>query len=115
MYKVRATYLWREDMRFDFDHYFRVHVPLARRQHALGGLQVLRMEIETGATSLLDPAQGRSPLAYSLYFRTLDDIEAFRRYMQSPLTEPLKADVGRYTNCALEWTVSEVRELPPEE
>lgn len=114
MFKIRATYQPREDLKFDYEHYFNVHVPLARQQHALGGLKVLRMEVETESRSLLDSKDITSPLAYSLYFESMEDIEVFRKYLQSPFTEPLREDVANYTNCELVWSFSEVHELPSE-
>ena len=114
MYKIHAIYQPREDGKFDFEHYFKVHVPLARKQHRIGGLNVLRMEVNTECNLLLEPESQYSPLTYSLYFESLEDIEAFREYLKSPVTEPLKEDVPKYTNCELTWTYCEVHELPPE-
>lgn len=110
MFKVRATYLPRSDMRFDLDHYFRVHVPLAKAQ-ADGRVNVRKIDVETGATLLLDPEVQRAPCVFSIYFDTAEDVEAFRRFLLSPATAPMREDVPKYTNCELEWTVCEVTDV----
>ena len=109
MYKVRATYLRDAQSWFDLDYYFREHVPLAQRSTA-GKLNIHRIEVETDETLLLEPATQRSPCVFCLYFETLEDVEAFRRFLQGPDTDALREDVAHYTNCALEWTVCEVKD-----
>jgi hypothetical protein len=110
MYKVRATYLPREGTWFDMDYYLREHVPLARAQTE-GRLNIARIEVEAGTSLLMEPAEARSPCVFSLYFASPEDVEAFRRFLTSADTEPLRRDVPRYTNCELEWTVCEVIEV----
>jgi hypothetical protein len=48
---------------------------------------------------------------FTLYFASPEDVEAFRHFLASANTEPLRRDVPRYTNCELEWTVCEVIEV----
>jgi hypothetical protein len=110
MYKVRATYLPRPGMTFNLDYYFRVHVPLAQQQ-AAGRLNIVKLEIESGATALMNPDQALAPCVFCIYFKGLEDVETFRRFMAGPGTDPMRADVPRYTNCELEWSVCEVREV----
>ena len=110
MYKVRATYLPRPDMTFDLEYYFRVHVPLAGSQTA-GKLNIRRIDVETGATSLLDPGQKGTPCVFCVYFDTEADVERFRKFLRSEQVEPLRDDVPNYTNCELEWTVAKVHEV----
>ena len=110
MYKVRATYLPRPDMQFDLEYYFRVHVPLAKEQ-AAGRLNIVKLEVETGCTALMDPTEELSPCVFCIYFKDHEDVETFRRFMAGPGTDPMRADVPRYTNCELEWSVCEVREV----
>jgi hypothetical protein len=110
MYKVRATYVPRDGMRFDLDYYFRVHVPLARRQ-AAGKLRILKIEVETGAVPLMQPDARLSPCVFCIYLRDRDDVEAFRRFLTSADTDPMRRDVPAYTNCDLEWAVCEVHEV----
>jgi uncharacterized protein (TIGR02118 family) len=108
MYRIRATYLPRPDLVFDLAYYFRVHVPLAQKTTA-GKLKIRRMEVESRAESLLEPGSGGAPCVLCIDLETLDDVAAFRRLLQSDAVQALREDVPRYTNCALEWTVSEVR------
>jgi len=110
MFKVRATYLPRPDMVFDVEYYFRVHVPLAKLQTA-NRVNIRRIDVETGATSLLDTGQKGSPCVFSVYFDSEADVEQFRRFLRSEQVEPLRDDVANYTNCELEWTVSRVHEV----
>jgi uncharacterized protein (TIGR02118 family) len=110
MYKVRATYLPRKDMRFDMDYYLREHVPLAKARTA-GKLNISRIEVEAGATLLMEPGERCSPCVFCLYFASREDVEAFRHFLNSTDTELLRQDVPRYTNCELEWTVCEVNEV----
>ena len=110
MFKVRATYLPRADMRFDMDYYLREHVRLAGQQTA-GKLGISRIEIEMDTRLLMESGVQRAPCVFCLYFASEKDVEAFRRFLVSADTEPLRADVARYTNCELEWTVCEVKEV----
>lgn len=110
MFKVRATYLPRPDMKFDFDYYFRVHVPLAMQQ-GKGRIRILKIEVETGSTSLMEPGERLSPCVFSIYFAEQQDVAEFRDFMRSSGTDPMREDVSRYTNCELEWTVCQVQEF----
>ena len=110
MYKIRATYLPRAEMRFDLEYYHRVHVPLARATTA-GRFNIRAMDVESDAVMLTDATVKRAPCVLSLSFDSLDDVDGFRRLLLSNDVEALRADVPRYTNCDLEWTLSEVREV----
>jgi hypothetical protein len=96
-------------MRFDLEYYFRVHVPLARR-HAPQTPEILKIEVESGTTLLLDGDRRLAPCVFCLYFRDRADVEAFRRFLTGPGTEAMRRDVPNYTNCELEWSVCEVRD-----
>jgi uncharacterized protein (TIGR02118 family) len=109
MYRICATYMARADMHFDLEYYFRVHVPMAKRQTA-GRVRIEKMEVETAVTALMNPADVRSPCVFCIYVQEREDVEAFRRFFTGPATEPLRQDVALYTNCEPEWTVSEVRD-----
>jgi len=110
MYKVRATYLPRDDMEFDLDYYFRVHVPLAQATSA-GKLDIVKMDVETDATVLLSPESRETPCVLSLYFETAEDVEVFRRFLSSDQVDSLRDDVAQYTNCELQWTVAKLHEV----
>ena len=107
MYTVRATYLPRDDMKFDFDYYFREHVKLAKQQTA-GKIDFKRIEIESDAEVLQEPGAKRSPCVFVVYLETLEEVDRFRRFFESPDVIPLAEDVPNYTNCELEWTVARV-------
>lgn len=110
MFKVRATYLPRQDMEFDFEYYFRVHVPLAQRE-GQGRIKPVKIEVETGCETLMAPGEPKSPCVFCIYFAEQQDVEGFRRFLASSGTDPMREDVRNYTNCELEWTVCEVREF----
>ncbi|OGT80652.1 MAG: hypothetical protein A3H91_15265 [Gammaproteobacteria bacterium RIFCSPLOWO2_02_FULL_61_13] len=110
MYRIRATYLPRAGMQFDLEYYFRVHVPLARQTTA-GRLNIRSMEVESNAVLLTDATAKRAPCVLSLSFDSMEDVDAFRRLLLSQDVDALRADVSRYTNCDLEWTLSSVQEV----
>lgn len=109
-YKIRATYLPRPDMTFDMAYYLREHVALARRQTA-GRVPIRRMDVEMGTALLMGSGPAQTPCVFSVYLDTLEDVETFRRFLQSDAVEPLRRDVAQYTDCDLEWTVCEVRDV----
>ena len=109
MYKIRATYLPREDMTFDLEYYFRVHVPLAAaNMHP--GIAVRKVEVESNAEFLLEPGRKVAPCVFTVYLQERKDVDLFREFLQSDGVEPMRADVPKYTNCELEWTVCKVTE-----
>lgn len=107
---VEAMYLYHEGCRFDYDHYMRVHVPLAERQSAAAGLTYTRREIRLEASGLID-SKPKYLLTITYYSTNPDFAEAFRAFMTTPLVEPLVADVAKYTDCAVVWTKGIVRTL----
>ena len=109
MFKIRATYLPRQDMVFDLDYYFRVHVPLAAA-HLDPGIAVQKIEVESDAEFLLEPGRKATPCAFTVYLPDRKTVDRFREFLQSDGVAPMKADVPKYTNCELEWTVCEVTE-----
>ena len=110
MYKVRATYLPRDGMHFDMSYYLREHVALARAKTS-GKLNISRIEVEVNTTLLMEPGTLRTPCVFCLYFADHEDVESFRRFLDSPDTDALREDVPRYTNCEMEWSVCEVLEV----
>lgn len=110
MYKVKATYLPRENMRFDLDYYFKTHVPLAK-ENSSDKLNIVRIDVESEAELLLDPDTKCTPCVFSIYFNNKEDVETFRNVMRSSAIEPMRKDVEQYTNCEIEWTVCEVQEV----
>lgn len=97
-------------MEFDFEYYFRVHVPLAKSQ-ATGKLDILRIEVETRSELLMDPGVKGTPCVFCVYFKSREDVDTFRNFMMSAAVQPMRDDVAKYTNCELEWSVCEVREV----
>ena len=64
MYRVRATYLPRDDMQFDYEYYFREHVALAQKQTS-GKLNIVKIEVETEEELLFE--SGGQVFTLSLY------------------------------------------------
>jgi hypothetical protein len=62
MYSIRATYIPRENMRFDRDYYLENHIPLAQRQLA-GRVRYLQMHAEFDMHVLLDGVDWEIPQA----------------------------------------------------
>jgi len=110
LYKVKATYLPRDSMEFDFEYYFRKHVPLAKSQ-ADAGLNILGIDVESKAELLMQPGVKSSPCIFSIYLEHKRDVDVFREFMASEAVAPMREDVVNYTNCELEWTVCEVTEV----
>lgn len=109
MYRIKATYLPCESMEFDRDYYLDKHVALAHKQLA-GRVQAKKIDVEFNVTSLFDQELVKSPCVFNLYVETSDDVAAFQTFMQSEAADVLKEDVAKYTNCEIEWTVSELVE-----
>ncbi|MDE0755777.1 MAG: hypothetical protein OSB26_14120 [Woeseiaceae bacterium] len=107
MYSIRATYIPRENMRFDRDYYLENHIPLAQRQLA-GRVRYLQMHAEFDMHVLLDGDALRSPCVFVLYVETLEDVSAFNSFRLSSDVVPLREDIDKYTNCVPEWTMAEV-------
>jgi len=105
MYCIRATYIPREDMFFDENHYETRHIPLTRSLLA-GRVNYLRIGAEFNVVLQLEPEVVRSPCVFHLYVETEQDVEAFRCFRLGPDVQPLREDLPRYTNCRNEWTVS---------
>lgn len=110
MYKVQAIYLPRPGMTFDYDYYFAHHVPLARKQNE-GRTNIKKLEVETDVTLLMNEKAVISPLVFSAFFETRDDLDAFRAFLMSEHADPLRADVAKYTNCEIEWRLAELHEV----
>jgi hypothetical protein len=109
MFAIRATYLPCNGMRFDEEHYVRVHLPLAQRLLS-GRVNFVRMHAEFDMRVLMDGAVLRSPCVFALYVPAEADVETFRKFRASADCEPLRQDVPKYTNCKSEWTVARVVE-----
>ena len=109
MYRIRATYLPCESMKFDREYYLENHVALAHQQLA-GKVQAKKIDVEFNVVSLFNQELVKSPCIFNLYVETSDDVAAFQAFMQSEAVQVLKEDVAKYTNCELEWTVSELVE-----
>ena len=107
MYSIRATYIPREDMRFDRNYYVKYHMPLARKQ-LTGRVRYLQMHAEFDMRVLMGGKDLRSPCVFVLHVETKEDVEAFREFCRSPDVVPLREDIEKYTNCIPEWTVAEV-------
>lgn len=110
MYRIRATYLPRDDMKFDHEYYFREHVALAQKQTA-GKVNIKKIEVESEEELLLETGDKCSPLVFILHLETLKDVEQFRQFFQTPDIVPLFEDVPKYTNCEIKWTVSKLHEV----
>jgi uncharacterized protein (TIGR02118 family) len=111
MYKISAAYLAGENAHFDFDYYFRVHVPLAEKQMRLGNVPYVKREVARNGQDLFDPAMPGPVLVLSYYLESKGDVDAFRAFSNTSLVQPLFEDVPNYTNCKLVWSIAEVEEL----
>ena len=109
MYKIRAIYLPCESMEFDRNYYLDKHIALAHKQLA-GKVQAKKIDVEFNVVSLFNQELVKSPCVFNLYVETANDVAAFQAFMQSEAVQVLKEDVAKYTNCELEWTVSELVE-----
>ena len=110
MYRIRATYLPCESMEFNRDYYLANHVALAYKQLA-GNVQAKKIDVEFNVVSLMDQESLQSPCVFNLYVETADDVAAFQAFVQSEAAQPLREDIPKYTNCAVEWTVAELVEV----
>ena len=111
MYKVSAIYHSGDDTFFDLEHYFNVHVPLALKQMALGNLKFIKREIVQNVKDMFDPSKTGPVFIISYILESKQDVEEFVAFMKTDLIQPLIEDVPKYTNCEVEWTISEVEEL----
>lgn len=110
MYRIRATYLPCESMEFNRDYYLDKHIALAHKQLA-GKVQAKKIDVEFNVVSLINQELVKSPCVLNLYVETSDDVAAFQAFIQSKAADVLKEDIAMYTNCEVEWTVSELVEL----
>jgi uncharacterized protein (TIGR02118 family) len=101
---IRASFLYpvTPGARFDFDYYLGRHVPFARR--LLGGLGLVKLEIDRGVSGEERGSEPRWVCAAHLHFETLD---AFYRAMDAAGDE-LGADVPNYTDIAIDVQVSDI-------
>ena len=125
MYKVRAVYtppaeaeLW-----FDNDYYFTVHVPMMQRDFPgkvpFTGVDVetkvetlCRTDVANGVATSATPAVAEliTPLVANIYFGNRDDAYAFADFVTGPDAAGLHADISKYTNCGIHWTVGELHQ-----
>ena len=107
MHCVKIIYPRTADTFFDFDHYFKVHLPLA-----LGAIdsyaEVTRLEVDKGEGGMT----GESDLPYhcicSVYFDNADGCAGFRKLFATPEDgQPVADDIPNYTNTAAEFQFSE--------
>ena len=107
MFTIRATYIPRDDMRFDKEYYVSHHLPLAHKLLA-GRIHYLQMYAEFDTCVLMNGNELRSPGVFVLLVESIDDVENFRAFRSSDDVKPLRDDIINYTNCDSEWTVAEV-------
>ena len=110
MYCAKIIYPKTEATFFDFEHYFKVHLPLA-----LSSIKpyadVKRVEVDKGEGGM----QGIDDMPYhcicSVYFESAEGISGFRRLFANPADgQPVADDIPNYTNSAVEFQFSETVE-----
>ena len=110
MYCAKIIYPRSDSTFFDFDHYFKVHLPLA-----LSSIKpyadVVKLEVDKGEGGM----QGSEDMPYhcicSVYFDTAEGISGFRRlFANTEDGQPLAEDIQNYTNSPVEFQFSETIE-----
>lgn len=110
MYKIRAAYLSGKNTYFDKRYYLDKHVPLANK-HLDGKFPVEKIDLEWDVALLPEKGALKSHCVFNLYVRSIEEVKAFRNFFQSDASTPIKEDVVNYTNCTMEWTVSELMDV----
>ena len=126
MHKVSAIYVPPEgtEVWFDRDYYNAVHVPMMARDFA-GKVPFSKLELQWNVTemvktktetptakSTLSPADiVVSPFVADIYFDAEEDARRFADFVVGEDASSLHADVPKYTNCDIQWVISEI-ELP---
>ena len=126
MHKVSAIYVPPEgaDIWFDRDYYNAVHVPMMARDFA-GKVAFTKLELQWNVTEMIKTKVGTpsakstrspadvvvSPFVADIYFDAEEDARLFADFVDSEDAASLHADVPKYTNCDIQWVISEV-ELP---
>jgi len=108
MYKVVAIYKSHDGCKFDYDHYWSTHVPLATKQMKAGNVPFSRREVETEFKGFLDPSTPVPMLTCTYYVDSEAEIDNFRQFMMTDLVQPLIEDAQKYTDCEIDWVVSKV-------
>jgi len=107
MHCVKIIYPRKSDTFFDFDHYAKVHLPLALTAIAPYA-EVLRLEYDKGIGGLA----GSEDLPYhcicSVYFADAAGAAGFRALFENEQdSAPVAADIPNYTNTTPEFQFSE--------
>ena len=125
MYNVRAVYTppAQGEMRFEHEYYFNVHVPMMNGDFPgkspfsgvdiEGGIETLyRTSVSEGRALSAKPSSPEiiAPLIANIYFKNRQDTYAFADFVTGDETVALHADVPKYTNCDIHWTVGELQQ-----
>ena len=102
MIRVSVLYPHKEGGKFDHDYYAQKHMPLVKAR--LGGLGLVRLEIDKGLAGGAPDAPAPFVCIGHLYFNALAD---FQKAMGAHGAE-FMADVPNYTNLAPQVQISEI-------
>jgi hypothetical protein len=123
MYKVSAIYTppRGQELWFDHNYYGNVHVPMMNRDFPgkvpfvavdldLGVETLVRTTVADGTATSAKPSAPCvvAPLIANIYFENRTDAYEFADFVTSSDAAALHADVVKYTNCDIHWTVGEL-------
>ncbi|NKB35750.1 MAG: EthD family reductase [Gammaproteobacteria bacterium] len=110
MYCAKIIYPKSEESFFDFDHYFKVHLPLALssiKPYA----EVVKVEVDKGVGGMVGEEDMPYHCICSVFFNNSDGIDGFRRLFATPEDgQPVADDIPNYTNSRVEFQFSQTLE-----
>jgi uncharacterized protein (TIGR02118 family) len=110
MYCAKIIYPRTSDTFFDFDHYFKVHLPLAVKS-VTPYAKVIRLEVDKGEGGMIGTEDMPYHCICSVYFDSADGIAGFRKLFATPEDgQAVADDIGNYTNTKVEFQFSETIE-----
>jgi uncharacterized protein (TIGR02118 family) len=110
MHCAKIIYPRKNDTFFDFDHYFKVHLPLALKSIAPYA-EVARVEVDKGEGGMTGAEDMPYHCICSVYFESADGIAGFRKLFATPEDgQPVADDIANYTNTGVEFQFSETVE-----
>lgn len=101
---IRISFLYPNERgkRFDHAYYANTHMPLVQKR--LGGLGLIRYEVDKGIEGAAPGSDAPFVVVCHLYFNS---VEAFRKAIATHGTE-LMGDIPNYTDIQAQMQVSEV-------
>lgn len=102
MVRISVLYPNEQGKKFDLDYYVRRHMPLVRDR--IGGLGLLRIEVDRGVGGAAPGAPAPFACVGHLYFNT---VEEFQKAMKAHGKE-LVDDVPNFTDIQPQFQISEV-------